>query len=191
MAVTILQSMCVTRVLLLSAQLLLLHPCDGWAMDVVSSADSRSRGQHSIRRLHGDGVHKKFYCSLEDVPITQVAMNETTGEVFDYDINDNNNTTPLKTYAVKPCDCFFGLLDKTAYCPVDSNYCFISIAYNTRFRKMTSEIEDHDPSVECYRDTQLKTFARSVFNYWTVIMTGTTVFLIWSGTGRVSKYIRF
>ena len=159
------------------------HPCVG--REVASAAPPPS-DSHLGRRLHGADVHRTFFCDLEGVPIIQVVMNETIGKVHEYQINNNDTTTAQQTYAVKACDCYYGLLNSTSYCPADSNYCHISVAYNTEYRQVTSRKELHDPTVACFRDTQLKSFARSIFNYWTIVTSFMIVFLIWSGTGRVS-----
>lgn len=165
---------------------LLLHPCCG---QEVESA-SQPAYSHLNRRLHGAGVHRVYFCDLEGAPVTQVGMNETIGKVYEYPTSYNDTTTaPPQTFDVKACACFRGLLNDTNYCPADSNYCHISVAYNTLYRQMTSRTEGHSPTVECFRDTQLKIFARSVFNYWTILMVAMAVFLIWSGTGRVSVYL--
>jgi len=172
--------------LLLLFTLLLLHPCCAYGLEVETAADS-----HLNRRLHGAEVHRTFFCSLEDAPITQVAINETIGKVYQYQESDRNPTTPPPTYAVKACSCYSGLLNGTSYCPADSDYCVISVAYNTYYRQITSRMEGHDPSVACFRDTHLKSFARSVFNYWTILMSAMIIFLIWSGTGRhVIRHVR-
>lgn len=178
-------SMTMSSSLLLLFTLLLLHPCCANGREVETAADS-----HLNRRLHGAEVHRTFFCSLEDAPITQVAINETIGKVYQYQESDRNTTTPPpQTYAVKACSCYSGLLNGTSYCPADSDYCVISVAYNTYYRQITSRMEGHDPSVACFRDTHLKSFARSVFNYWTILMSAMIIFLIWSGTGRVSDFI--
>ena len=164
--------------------LLLLHQCCG--REVESAAQPAY--SHLNRRLHGTEVHRVYFCSLEGAPITQVMMNETIGKVYEYPTNNNDTSTaPPQTFDVKACACFRGLLNNTSYCPADSNYCHISVAYNNR--QMTSRKEGHNTTVECFRDTQLKIFARSVFNYWAILMVAMTTFLIWSGTGRVSFYI--
>ena len=159
------------------------HPCVGRE---VASAAPPPADSHLGRRLHGADVHRTFFCDLEGVPIIQVVMNETIGKVHEYQINNNDTATAQQTYAVKACDCYYGLLNSTSYCPADSNYCHISVAYNTEYRQVTSRKELHDPTVACFRDTQLKSFARSIFNYWTIVTAFMIVFLIWSGTGRVS-----
>jgi hypothetical protein len=161
-----------------------------------SSEEEGSSSHHQIRRLHEAGVHREFYCSLQNAPITHVAMNETIGKV--YKVNDTTITTDdisttnnphQKTYAVKPCACYRGLLNNTSYCPAESTYCSISVAYNYHYSYITSRIEDHDPTVECFRDTQLKGFARYVFKYCTIIMSALIVVLIFTDTGRVSVHI--
>eukprot|EP00985_Skeletonema_marinoi_P013164 scaffold6495_cov155-Skeletonema_marinoi.AAC.10 len=150
-------SMTMSSSLLLLFTLLLLHPCCANGREVETAADS-----HLNRRLHGAEVHRTFFCSLEDAPITQVAINETIGKVYQYQESDRNTTsTPQQTYAVKACSCYSGLLNGTSYCPANSDYCHISVAYNTYYRQITSRMEGHDPSVACFRDTHLKSFARS------------------------------
>eukprot|EP00984_Skeletonema_dohrnii_P000062 scaffold19_cov95-Skeletonema_dohrnii-CCMP3373.AAC.3 len=142
MAVSLL-SMTTSSCLLLLFTLLLLH----YGREVETAADS-----HLNRRLHGAEVHRTFFCSLEDAPITQVALNETVGKVYQYQESDRNTTTPPpQTYAVKACSCYSGLLNGTSYCPADSDYCHISVAYNTHYRQITSRMEGHDPSVACFR----------------------------------------
>jgi len=178
------------RAAILSLLLLLLHPRCGQGVESPAAPPANS---HLHRRLHGAEVHRTYFCDLEGAPITQVAMNETIGQVYQYQTNNYNDTTtaPPQTFAVKACACFRGILNNTSYCPADSNYCHISVAYNTEYRQMTSRMEGHSPTVECFRDTQLKSFARSVFNYWTILMVAMVIFLIWSGTGRhIVRHLR-
>lgn len=166
--------------------LLLLHPCCGQGVESAASPTY----SHLKRGLHGAEVHRVYYCDLQGAPITQVVMNETIGMVYQYpNLYNETTTAPPQIFDAKACACFRGLLNNTPYCPADSNYCHISVAYNTLYRQMTSRTEGHNPTVECFRDTQLKIFARSVFNYWTILMVAMAIFLIWSGTGRVSVCI--
>ena len=181
------------RLLILS--LLLLHPCHGREVVIKQSTAAATAATaapegYSHRRLHGSGVHREFYCSLQGAPIKQVAMNETTGKV--YEVNDttiDDTTTQETTYAVKPCACYRGLLNNTSYCPADSTYCQISVAYNYHYSYITSRTEDHDPAVACFRDTQLKGFARYVFKYCTIIMAALFIVLCFTDTGRVSMFV--
>jgi len=164
--------------LFLLPPLLLLQPSSG-------QDDS-----HLIRRrLHGAGVHREFYCSLQNTPITQVAINETIGKVYEVNETDTTNTPPQQpTYAAKACACYGGFLNSTSYCPADSTYCSISVAYNYQYSYIASRIEGHDPSVTCFRDTQLKGFARYVWKYCTIILAALIVVLIFTDTGRVSVH---
>ena len=170
---------------LLLFPLLLLHSCGG--QEVASAApqpaDSHvlNRRLHNMAVAHGHGKQNRgaiakrtYFCNLEGVPIIQVAMNETIGKVYQYQTNNNDTTTTTQTHSVKACECYWGL-NSTSYCPADSNYCHISVARNTKY-----------VSVACFRDTQLKSFARSIFTYWCIVMAFLFIFVIWSGTGRVS-----
>lgn len=74
----------------------------------------------------------------------------------------------------------------TDYCPMDSAYCSISVAYDYHYSHYTARIEDHETTVTCYRDTQLKSFARYVFKYSTIIMSALIIVLIFTDTGHVS-----
>lgn len=74
----------------------------------------------------------------------------------------------------------------TDYCPMDSAYCSISVAYDYHYSHYTARIEDHETTVRCYRDTQLKSFARYVFKYSTIIMSALIIVLIFTDTGHVS-----
>ena len=154
----------------------------------VASAAPQPADSHLYRRLHGPGhrhghpdrwagVERTYFCDLKSVPVTQVAMNETIGKVYQYQTNNNDTITTTQTHSVKACECYWGL-NSTSYCPVDSNYCHISVARNTLY--------ESDVSVACFRDTELKSFARSIFTYWCIVMAFLFIFLIWSGTGRVS-----
>ncbi|KAL7431326.1 hypothetical protein ACHAXM_002629 [Skeletonema potamos] len=174
--------------------LLLLHPCGGREVVVIKQINETARSSsgssqhHNIRRLHETGVHREYYCSLKHAPITRVAMNDTIGKV--YEVNDTDNTNPKQIYTVKPCDCFLGLVNSTSFCPAESTYCSISVAYNYHYSYMTSPNEDHDPTVECFRDTELKGFARYVFKYCTIIIVALIIVLIFTDTGRnVTIYV--
>jgi len=160
--------------LFLLPPLLLLQPSSG------------QEDSHLIRRrLHGAGVHREFYCSLQNTPITQVAINETIGKVYEVKETDTTNTPPQQTtYAAKACACYGGFLNSTSYCPADSTYCSISVAYNYQYSYIASRIEGHDPSVTCFRDTQLKGFARYVWKYCTIILAALIVVLVFTDTGR-------
>jgi hypothetical protein len=74
----------------------------------------------------------------------------------------------------------------TDYCPMDSAYCSISVAYDYHYSHYTARIEEHETTVTCYRDTQLKSFARYVFKYSTIIMSALIIVLIFTDTGHVS-----
>ena len=74
----------------------------------------------------------------------------------------------------------------TDYCPMDSAYCSISVAYDYHYSHYTARIENHETTVRCYRDTQLKSFARYVFKYSTIIMSALIIVLIFTDTGHVS-----
>lgn len=161
---------------------LLLYPCNGREAK-IESAPLFKDPQPLRRRLHGKGVHREFYCSIQYTPITQVAMNETVGKV--YEVNETDTTTT--TYAAKLCDCYSGLLNSTiSYCPADSVYCSVSVAYDYQHSYYASLKEGHDPIVTCFRDTQLKAFARYVWKYSTIILAALTVVLIFTDTGHVS-----
>jgi len=164
--------------LFLLPPLLLLRPSSG-----------QEDSQLIRRRLHGAGVHREFYCSLQNTPVTQVAINETIGKVYEVNETDTTNTPPQQTtYAAKACACYGGFLNSTSYCPADSTYCSISVAYNYQYSYIASRIEGHDPSVTCFRDTQLKGFARYVWKYCTIILAALIVVLIFTDTGRVSVH---
>eukprot|EP00986_Skeletonema_menzelii_P000398 scaffold111_cov142-Skeletonema_menzelii.AAC.21 len=175
--------------LLLLKLLLLLHPCNGLEA-VIESAPPAVENSPQIRRLHGGGVHREFFCSIQYTEVTHLAMNETAGKF--YDINgtaDNITNPPQITYAAKACACYGGILNSTYYCPADSNYCSISLAYDYHSSYIASRIDGHDPTVTCFRDTQLKGFARYVWKYCTIISAALVVVLVFTDTGRVSAHM--
>ena len=102
------------------------HPCNGLELDAPVNDPPLIQ-----RRLHGGGVHREFFCSLDHIEITQIAKNETVAKFYDVNGTTNNATTPTtshqNTYAAKACACYSGFLNSTYYCPADSNYCSILI----------------------------------------------------------------
>ena len=176
--------------LLLLKLLLLLHPCNGLEAVIESAPPAVESSPQIQRRLHGGGVHREFFCSIQYTEVTHLAMNETVGKF--YDINgtaDNTANPPQITYAAKACACYGGILNSTYYCPADSNYCSISLAYDYHSSYIASRIDGHDPTVTCFRDTQLKGFARYVWKYCTIILAALVVVLVFTDTGRVSAHI--
>jgi hypothetical protein len=138
------------------------------------------------RRLHGSGLHREYFCNLDDVPITKVSIkNETSGVMYEVDDNNVTNNNPKQiTYSVKPCACY-GLVNNS-YCPAVSTYCSISVAYNYQYAYITSFIEDHDATVTCFRNTPLISFARYVFKYCLIMVAALFFVLIFTDTGHVS-----
>lgn len=175
--------------LLLILPLLLMYPCNGREEVIIESAPLfKDPSQPLRRRLHGKGLHREFYCSIQYTPITQVAINTSSGKV--YEVNETHTTTTTTTYAAKLCDCYSGLLNSTiSYCPADSSYCSVSVAYDHPRSYVSSLKEGHDPIVTCFRDTQLKVFAKYVWKYVTIILAALTVVLIFTDTGHVSVKI--
>ncbi len=168
--------------LLLILPLLLMCPCNGLEAK-IESAPLFKDPQPLRRRLHGEGPHREFYCSIQYTPITQVAMNETLGKV--YEVNETDTSTT--TYAAKLCDCYSGQLNSTiSYCPADSVYCSVSVAYDYQRSYLGSLKEGHEPTVTCFRDTQLKAFSRYVWKYCTIIFAALAVVFIFTDTGHVS-----
>lgn len=187
--------MATSRSLLLLFLLSLLrmhHPCNGLEAIIEPAPAVENSPQIRSRRLHGGGVHREFFCSIQHTQITQLAMNETVGKFYDINGTTDNTTTvdpPQITYAAKACGCYSGILNSTYYCPADSNYCSISLAYDYQYSYISSRIEDHDPTVTCFRDTQLKGFARYIWKYCTIILAALMVVLVFTDTGRVSAHI--
>ena len=142
------------------------------------------------RRLHGGGVHREFFCSLDHIEITQIAKNDTVAKFYDVNGTATNATTPTNspqnTYAAKACACYSGFLNSTYYCPADSTYCSILVAYDYQYTYIASRIDEHPPTVKCFRDTQLKGFARYVWKYCTIILAALVLVLLCTDTGRVS-----
>ena len=165
--------------------MLLLNSCIGREEKNIISSPLllEPEDPRSARRLHGPGVHRDVYCGLQDTPITYIVKNETIGRVYEVD-NENSNAT-LQTYAVKPCNCYEGLLTNMTYCPADSTYCSYSVAYDYQF-SFASRIQNHEAIVTCYRDTQLIGFARYVWKYCTIIFAALIIVLVFTDTGRVS-----
>ena len=166
------------------------HPCNG-----LEQLDAPKDDSPLIRRrLHGGGVHREFFCSLDHIEITQIAKNETVAKLHDVNGTTNATTTtnsPQNTYAAKACACYSGFLNSTYYCPADSNYCSILVAYDYQYTYIASRIDEHAPTVKCFRDTQLKGFARYVWKYCTIILAALFLVLMCTDTGRVSmKYQR-
>ena len=150
----------------------------------LSHGQEDTASQHDIRHLHSSGLHRQYYCGLQHAPLMKVAKNETSGTL--YKIDENTTTATDQVYAVKQCACYSWLINETNYCPMDSAYCSISVAYDYHYSHYTARIEDHETTVTCYRDTQLKSFARYVFKYSTIIMSALIIVLIFTDTGHVS-----
>lgn len=201
--------------------LLLMHLSHGQE-DTASqdAAVSKKGADNNIRHLHNSGLHRQYYCGLQNALIMKVAKNETSGTL--YKIDENITTATDQVYAVKQCACYSWLINETSmccsafssklifsfsliscvpvysyryilnissttdYCPMDSAYCSISVAYDYHYSHYTARIEDHETTVRCYRDTQLKSFARYVFKYSTIIMSALIIVLIFTDTGHVS-----
>lgn len=197
-----------------------MHLSHGQEDTASQDAAVSKKGANNIRHLHSSGMHRQYYCGLQNAPIMKVAKNKTSGTL--YKIDENTTAATDQVYAVKQCACYSWLINETSmccsafsskllfsfsliscaclflpihtlnissttdYCPMDSAYCSISVAYDYHYSHYTARIEDHETTVRCYRDTQLKSFARYVFKYSTIIMSALIIVLIFTDTGHVS-----
>ncbi len=95
--------------------LLLMHLSHGQE-DTASqdAAVSKKGADNNIRQLHNSGLHRQYYCGLQNAPIMKVAKNETSGTL--YKIDENTTTATDQVYAVKQCACYSWLINETSMC---------------------------------------------------------------------------
>ena len=80
----------------------------------LSHGQEDTASQHDIRHLHSSGLHRQYYCGLQNAPIMKVAKNETSGTL--YKIDENTTTATDQVYAVKQCACYSWLINETSMC---------------------------------------------------------------------------
>lgn len=91
--------------------LLLMHLSHGQEAS-HDAAVSMKGADNNIRHLHSSGLHRQYYCGLQNAPIMQVAKNETSGTL--YKIDENTTTSTDQVFAVKQCACYSWLINETS-----------------------------------------------------------------------------
>lgn len=93
---------------------LLMHLSHGQEDTASQDAAVSKKGANNIRHLHSSGMHRQYYCGLQNAPIMKVAKNETSGTL--YKIDENTTAATDQVYAVKQCACYSWLINETSMC---------------------------------------------------------------------------